>query len=163
MTKPFIVFPFRRNLRVKSSEPTIFQAGIWMYSLYYITFILTLVLNISLLGRAVQYARSKSRSIQKPLLTTLCISLLFMLGWTLYMAWISMMVYLRWLVETGRPIDGPRYRTIFKWLEFSEYFLYTISSWGNSVIYVMINRRFRKLLFRGTVMVKHGSSALTGK
>ena len=119
-----------------------------MYSLYYITFILTLVLNISLLGRAVQYARSKSQSVQKPLVTTLCIALLFMLGWTSYMARISMMVYLRWLVESDRPIDGPRFRNIFKWLEFIGYFLYTLSSWGNSVIYIMINRHFRNIVDR---------------
>lgn len=126
-----------------------------MYAIFYISFVLMLLLNLLLLSKATSYAATKSRSKQKPIITTLCISGLFILGWTFYMGWISTMVYLRTQVEYGGPINGRKYRTILNWLEFWGYFLYTISTWGNPIIYTMVNRRFRKLVEkRGSRMVQ---------
>ena len=65
-----------------------------------------------------------------------------MVGWTVYMGWISIMVTLRRRVAQGLPFE-PRYTAIITWLEFLGYFLYTLSTWGNPVIYTMVNRRFR--------------------
>ena len=126
-----------------------------MYVIFYISFLLMLLLNLLLLYKATSYASTKSRSKQKPIITTLCISGLFILGWTFYMGWISVMVYLRTQVERDQPIDGAKYRSILNWLEFGGYFLYTMSTWGNPVIYTMVNRRFRQLVeSRGSRIVR---------
>jgi hypothetical protein len=126
-----------------------------MYGLFYILYVLMLLLNLLLLYKATTYAAAKNRSLQRPIITTLFISGLFIIGWTLYMGWISTMVYLRTRVQFDAPINGRKYRTILNGLEFGGYFLYSISTWGNPIIYTMVNRRFRKLVEnRGTQMVQ---------
>jgi len=116
-----------------------------LYAIFYISYFLMLVFNALLVSKAIVYAGRKNRSAQKPIITTLLISGLFILGWTVYMFWISVMVVLRSRVERGLPPD-PLYNTLLVWLEFLGYFLYTLSTWGNPLIYTSVNKRFAVLV-----------------
>ena len=111
--------------------------------IYYISFFGMVFANVLVGISATTYASMKHRSTKKPVVMTLLVSGLFLIGWTPFICWTSVMIGLVVRNEHNIPYTET-FGVVLTWLEFFDYFFYSFSAFGNPIIYSCTNRRYKK-------------------
>lgn len=111
--------------------------------MFYLVYLAILITNGALMCIAVKYAQGLRRSCKKALVTTLLVGALFLLTWTSFIVWITIMIILRVYVELGHEIDS-RWSGVVVHIELADALMYCIGTYGNPVIYTCINQKFRR-------------------